>query len=172
MEQPKSAAPANAGLDAVASEAASLDASNASAAAPNGEQPQVVTAAEQQQHQDGAQLFAMIPAGVGRVVVPAMPELAPVYSEQVCREWGGLANKWAEKKGWNVGDKAPGLMLGLASFSMVVATVVAIGKRIVDAKRQRAAAAAAGPAGTGTATAAAAAGGGAAEPVRGTGPNA
>lgn len=82
---------------------------------------------------DPAQAWAQIPFMLGKVVTMALPELAGVYNEQACLQWGVGMAAVADKYGWDAGDTmakwAPEIALTVASIPLVVPTYQAIKAR-------------------------------------------
>lgn len=154
-------------LDNIASEARALDVPAGAQPGPGGEPTAAPAASEPSA--DSVVMWSGIPSALGQAVVPVMPELATVYAPEQCRAWGVAMEKYAQAKGWNVGDKAPGVMLFFASAGFIFSTAIAFLKRLMASKRARAAAAQQQRPDTGTGAAAAAS---STASVTGTGPNA
>lgn len=81
--------------------------------------------------------WAQIPAMVGGMLTMAMPELAGVYNEQACMQWGTAMHAVATKHGWEAGEMmarfGPEIALTMASIPLVVPVV-----RVVKARKEAA----------------------------------
>jgi len=77
--------------------------------------------------------WAQIPAMLGGMLTMAMPELAGVYHEQACMQWGTAMHAVATKHGWEAGETmarfAPEIALAVASFPLVIPVVQAVKSR-------------------------------------------
>ena len=82
---------------------------------------------------DPAQTWGQIPFMFGKVLTMAMPELANVYNEQACYQWGVGMAAVSEKHGWDAGEVigrfGPEIALVVASVPLVVPTYQAIKAR-------------------------------------------
>lgn len=108
--------------------AAAADALADEPAAPAGSPAQAMPAAP-----DPAMEWARFPALFGSIVGSVMPELAPVYSDAACRNWGEAMVPLAAKYGWSPSEFMkwldPWVGLGLATWPLAVPTVQAIRAR-------------------------------------------
>lgn len=86
--------------------------------------------------------WAAVPATAGGILSMAMPELAEVYTEDACLNWGRAMVPVARKYGWHA-DSLLGVWgpLLFASYSLMAPTVMAVKKRMDAAKAAKAAAA-------------------------------
>lgn len=77
--------------------------------------------------------WAQIPNMLGGMLTMAMPELAGVYTEQACMQWGTAMHAVATKHGWEVGETmarfAPEIALTMASLPLVIPVVHAVKAR-------------------------------------------
>ncbi|WP_426078876.1 hypothetical protein [Janthinobacterium sp. PSPC3-1] len=91
---------------------------------------------------DPAQTWGQIPFMLGKVIVMGLPELAGVYNEQACYQWGVGMAAVSEKYGWDAGETltrfGPEIALVVASVPLVVPTYQAIKARR-EAKDEKAA---------------------------------
>ena len=82
---------------------------------------------------DPAQTWGQIPFMFGKVLGMAMPELAGVYTEEKCYQWGVGMAAVSEKYGWDAGEVigrfGPEIALAVASVPLVVPTYQAIKAR-------------------------------------------
>lgn len=82
---------------------------------------------------DPAQTWGQIPFMFGKVICMALPELAGVYNEQACYQWGVGMAAVSDKYGWDAGEVigkfGPEIALVVASVPLVVPTYQAIKKR-------------------------------------------
>ncbi|MCX7289726.1 hypothetical protein [Janthinobacterium sp.] len=82
---------------------------------------------------DPAQTWGQIPFMLGKVLSMALPELAGVYNEQACYQWGVGMAAVSEKYGWDAGEVigrfGPEIALAVASVPLVVPTYQAIKAR-------------------------------------------
>jgi hypothetical protein len=80
-----------------------------------------------------AAAWAQIPAAVGGILGMAMPELASVYNEGACMQWGEAMHQVAEKYGWDAAETisrfAPEVAIVVATIPLVVPTVGAFKAR-------------------------------------------
>ena len=84
--------------------------------------------------------WAQIPAMVGGMLTMAMPELAGVYNEQACIQWGTAMHAVATKHGWEAGETmarfAPEIALTMASLPLVVPVVQVVKARKAAAEAE------------------------------------
>lgn len=82
---------------------------------------------------DPAQTWGQIPFMFGKVLSMAMPELAGVYTEEKCYQWGVGMAAVSGKYGWDAGEVigrfGPEIALAVASVPLVVPTFQAIKAR-------------------------------------------
>lgn len=82
---------------------------------------------------DPAQTWGQIPFMLGKVITMGLPELAGVYNEQACYQWGIGMAAVSEKYGWDAGETltrfGPEIALVVASVPLVVPTYQAIKAR-------------------------------------------
>jgi hypothetical protein len=76
-----------------------------------------------------ARSWAEIPATFGAVVSMPMPELAEVYSDEHCLEWGRAVVPIARRYGWRAGGGMQWLRLLGVTFALARPTVAAVMKR-------------------------------------------
>lgn len=84
---------------------------------------------------DPADAWAEIPRKVGALLAIAAPELAAVYTDDACNEWGRDMHRVAVKRGWSV-DGLPPEVAALISSAALVLPTVAILKIKRDAMRR------------------------------------
>ena len=94
-----------------------VDGNSPEAQAQAAEEAAQATTAEAQ-----ALAWSMIPRTVGKLACMIAPELAPVYTDDACREWGEAMQPVAEKYGWGGPGALPELNLAIASAAMAVPT--------------------------------------------------
>lgn len=86
---------------------------------------------------DPAEAWAALPKMFGALLQIAMPELAGVYNDQACYQWGGAMQAMAEKHEWDAAATmslwAPEIGLVFASVPLVIPTVQAIRARRAEA---------------------------------------
>lgn len=91
---------------------------------------------------DPAQTWGQIPFMFGKVISMAMPELAGVYTEEKCYQWGVGMAAVSEKYGWDAGEVigrfGPEIALAVASVPLVVPTFQAIKARREAKEREKA----------------------------------
>jgi hypothetical protein len=91
---------------------------------------------------DPAQTWGQIPFMFGKVLSMAMPELAGVYTEEKCYQWGVGMAAVSEKYGWDAGEVigrfGPEIALAVASVPLVVPTYQAIKARREEKEREKA----------------------------------
>lgn len=85
-----------------------------------------------------AREWAEIPAMVGAGLVLPMPELAPVYSDAACLQWGEAMVPVADKYGWTPAKIWPEIRLLMATGAFLIPTVQAFRARIAAAQQQAA----------------------------------
>ena len=82
---------------------------------------------------DPAQTWGQIPYMLGKVLSMGLPELAGVYNEQACYQWGVGMAAVSDKYGWDAGEVVgrfgPEIALAVASLPLVVPTFQAIKAR-------------------------------------------
>lgn len=82
---------------------------------------------------DPAQTWGQIPFMLGKVITMGLPELAGVYNEQACYQWGLGMAAVSDKYGWDAGETlsrfGPEIALVMASVPLVVPTFQAIKAR-------------------------------------------
>lgn len=82
---------------------------------------------------DPAQTWGQIPFMLGKVLAMGMPELATIYNEQACYQWGVGMAAVSDKHGWDAGEVigrfGPEIALVVASVPLVVPTYQAIKAR-------------------------------------------
>lgn len=82
---------------------------------------------------DPAQTWGQIPYMLGKVLSMGLPELAGVYNEQACYQWGVGMAAVSDKYGWDAGEVVgrfgPEIALAVASMPLVVPTYYAIKAR-------------------------------------------
>ena len=90
---------------------------------------------------DPAQTWGQIPFMFGKVLSMAMPELAGVYTEEKCYQWGVGMAAVSEKYGWDAGEVigrfGPEIALAVASVPLVVPTYQAIKARREEKEREK-----------------------------------
>lgn len=88
---------------------------------------------------DPAETWAALPKMFGALLQIAMPELAGVYNDQACYQWGGAMVLMADKHKWDAAATmsrwAPEIALVFASVPLVVPTVQAIRARRAEADK-------------------------------------
>lgn len=91
---------------------------------------------------DPAQTWGQIPFMFGKVISMALPELAGVYNEQACYQWGVGMAAVSDKYGWDAGEVigrfGPEIALAIASVPLVVPTYQAIKARREAKEREKA----------------------------------
>lgn len=91
---------------------------------------------------DPAQTWGQIPFMLGKVLSMAMPEMAGVYTEQACYQWGVGMAAVSDKYGWDAGEVigrfGPEIALVVASVPLVVPTYQAIKARREAAEKDAA----------------------------------
>lgn len=120
-----------AGLEALASMTAQVDAANPSAEQQQADQQQQAEATEAEQ---GAQQWGMLMFMVGGFAQMLAPELKPVYSEERCFDWGKNANAVASKYNWGSPSKMPELALLASTASFAVPTFFLVREKLREAK--------------------------------------
>lgn len=77
---------------------------------------------------------------LGKVLAMGMPELAPIYNEQACYQWGVGMAAVSDKYGWDAGEVigrfGPEIALVVASVPLVVPTYQAIKARREAAEKE------------------------------------
>lgn len=90
---------------------------------------------------DPAQTWGQIPFMLGKVLAMGMPELAPIYNDQACYQWGVGMAAVSEKYGWDAGEVigrfGPEIALVVASVPLVVPTYQAIKARREAAEKEK-----------------------------------
>ena len=101
---------------------------------------------EKAQRLTEAEGWSRLPYLFGRILAQAMPELAEVYTEAACLEWGHAVVPVARKYGWTLGGADMWVGLSAATWTLAEPTFKAI-KRRRSENAERSTAAAAAPAG-------------------------
>jgi hypothetical protein len=97
--------------------------------------------AEQQQQVQAEQLaisegqaWAVLPQTIGRLVSMLAPELAELYSDERCQEWGDAMVPVAQKYGWGGPNVLPELGLLIATGTFAVPTYMIVKAKIAQMK--------------------------------------
>ena len=81
--------------------------------------------------------WAAIPKMIGSALSLALPELKEAYSTERCIAWGESMHAVAKKRGWDVGESAPELVLAMTTLGLfVLPTGMAIYARVQAKKKE------------------------------------
>lgn len=138
-------------LDAIAAEGAAAEAGMGGGGVPGDPgAPGVAAPGSEPGKMAPAELWAMVPATLGSVLGMAIPELKQTYTPEACNAWGVAMAAVAEKRGWNVTQDTPEVLLIFATAPLAIPTFTALVNRGRAARQARATAAPAGDASAGT----------------------
>jgi hypothetical protein len=88
-----------------------------------------------------AEIWALIPKQLGKLLSMALPELADVYNDEACSEWGKGMAAVSEKYGWDANETmlkwAPEVALATATIPLAVPTYFVVKKRLDVVREQR-----------------------------------
>ena len=106
----------------------------------DGSSPEALAQQQQQQQQQAQQLtdaqaWAAVPMMVGKLACMIAPELAPIYSEENCKEWGASVVPVAEKYGWGGPGALPELSLAISTAGFAVPTFIVVRARLAELRK-------------------------------------
>jgi hypothetical protein len=84
---------------------------------------------DQEKFEEEAKGWAGFPYVIGGLMAKAMPELAAVYTEAGCLEWGRAMVPVARKYGWTLGGIEGWVGLAFASWTLLNPTIDAIKRK-------------------------------------------
>jgi hypothetical protein len=121
---------------------AALDAIKLEAAGNEQARDDAAAAAQQEGEPDQAEVWALIPKQLGKMLGMALPELRAVYTDEACRDWGIGMAAVSQKYGWDAADTlakfGPELALASATIPLAVPTYYSIRKRLDAAAEAKA----------------------------------
>jgi hypothetical protein len=86
---------------------------------------------------DPAEAWADIPRQVGKLLCIAAPELADVYTEKACKQWGKDMHRVAVKRGWSTDGLPPEVAAAISTGGFLLPSFFVIRAKVSAARKAR-----------------------------------